>query len=175
MRKLFNRLDLLLNGFKVIAMRIRWKGALNIAIRQHLGKGLELRIYNKGKVAIKEYLYTRRHVLILSDGGEINIGKYVFLNQNVSITSRKNIIIGNHTTIGNNVVIVDHDHNKYVDGYIEKAIKIGNSVWIGANCTILKGVTIGDNSIIAAGSVVVYDVPANVIVAGVPATFLKEI
>lgn len=55
-----------------------------------------------------------------------------------------------------------------------KPIKIGNHVWIGTRVTILKGVTVGDNAIIAAGAVVTHDVPANSIVAGVPAKVINS-
>ncbi|MDE7192107.1 MAG: sugar O-acetyltransferase, partial [Clostridia bacterium] len=54
-------------------------------------------------------------------------------------------------------------------------VKIGNNVWIGAHATILSGVTIGDNAIIAAGAVVTKDVPQNTVVAGVPAKIIKKI
>ena len=56
-----------------------------------------------------------------------------------------------------------------------KDIHIGNKVWIGAGVVITKGVTIGDNSVVAAGAVVTHDIPANVIAAGVPAKVIKEI
>ena len=54
-------------------------------------------------------------------------------------------------------------------------VHIGNTVWIGGNCTILPGVTIGDNAVVAAGSVVTKDVPANAVVAGNPARVIKYI
>lgn len=61
------------------------------------------------------------------------------------------------------------------EGYIKsKPISIGDHVWIGLNATILKGVTIGEGSVIAAGSVVVKDVPAHTLVGGIPAKVLKE-
>ena len=60
-------------------------------------------------------------------------------------------------------------------GMIAKPIHIGKKVWLGANVTILQGVTIGDNAIVAAGAVVTKDVPANAIVGGVPAKVIKMI
>ena len=72
-------------------------------------------------------------------------------------------------------MIRDSDNHTIVrDGYTPTApIKIGNHVWIGVNCTILKGVTIGDGAIIAAGSVVTKDVPAHSLVGGVPAKVIR--
>ncbi len=75
------------------------------------------------------------------------------------------IKIGDYCRLGNNVVIVDHDHNfkSQDEEFLIGEITIGNRVWIGANCTILKGVHIGDDSVIAAGSVINKDVPAHTI------------
>ena len=56
-----------------------------------------------------------------------------------------------------------------------KPVKIGNNVWIGANCTVLAGVEIGDNSVIGAGSVVTKSIPKNVVAVGVPCKILREI
>jgi acetyltransferase-like isoleucine patch superfamily enzyme len=58
---------------------------------------------------------------------------------------------------------------------IPRSIHIGNNVWIGSNSTVLGGVTIGNNAVIAAGSVVTRDVPENTVVAGVPAKVIKEV
>ena len=80
--------------------------------------------------------------------------------------------------IGPNVTIVtiNHDINpKTRINAMPKPIKIGKNVWIGADCTILPGITIGDNSIIGAGSVVTKDVPYNVVVAGNTARIIKNI
>lgn len=74
----------------------------------------------------------------------------------------KRITIGEYCKFGNNLVIVDHDHdvNNSGEEFPGKAIEIGSHVWVGANCVILKGVKIGDQAVIAAGSVVRRDVPA---------------
>lgn len=97
-------------------------------------------------------------------GGKIVIADRVFINQNCYIVSADEIRIGTGTSIGPNVVIVDHDHDvKSIGNYKSSKIIIGNNVWIGANAIILRGVTIGDNSVIAAGSIVTKSVSSSVI------------
>ena len=88
------------------------------------------------------------------------------------------IEIGDNVLIGQQVVIatINHDLTPSIRANMFPApVKIGNSVWIGAHATILSGVTIGDNAVIAAGAVVTKDVPANAIVGGVPAKIIKQI
>ncbi len=109
------------------------------------------------KVDIKD------NCLIDAIGGKISFADNVFINRNGIIVSMESIEIGENTSIGPNVVIYDHDHDYLHDKrkYIFSKVKIGKNVWIGANCTILKGVTIGDNAIIAAGSIVNQNIPDN--------------
>lgn len=100
-------------------------------------------------------------------GGSIQLEDYVFINRNGIIVAMSDIRIGSHTSIGPNVVIYDHDHNykgNDDEKYLSEPIIIGKNVWIGANCTILKGVKIGDNAVIAAGTLVCSDVPENTLV-----------
>ena len=94
--------------------------------------------------------------------GRLNIGGHCFFNVNSSITCMKEITIGEYCKFGNNLVMVDHDHRmkEGTEEFPGAPIRVGNHVWIGANCVILKGVTIGDHAIIAAGSVVRKDVVA---------------
>lgn len=117
------------------------------------------------------------------DGAQIILGKRVALN-GVSITSRKRIVIEDGTIIAPNVIIVDTDFHKpwppeerfYGLGQEnDREVHIGKNVWIGMNSIILKGVTIGDNAMVAAGSVVTKPVPANTVVAGVPARVVREL
>lgn len=98
-----------------------------------------------------------------------------FFNSNIKIRCHEKIEIGEDVAISHDVTIMDSDaHEGLWEGYEKtKPIKVGNHVWIGTRVTILKGVTIGDNAIIAAGSVVTKDVPNNTIVAGVPAKIIK--
>ena len=111
-------------------------------------------------------------------GKNITIGDYVFINSGCKFQDQGGIYIGDGTFIGHNVVMatLDHDLDPEKRHILYPApIYVGKRVWIGSNVVITKGVTIGDNSVVAAGAVVNRDVPANVVVGGVPATVLKEI
>lgn len=108
---------------------------------------------------------TRNNVEInVRTGACLELGDNVFINSNSLITCRKHIQIGDNTIIGPNVCIFDNDH-KIEDGRVLQndydcdEVIIGNNVWIGAKSTILKGVKIGDNAVVSAGSVVVKDIP----------------
>lgn len=117
-----------------------------------------------GKITIEKEFHARRNVFLRAPGGKIHISRNVFMNHNVCITSMGNVYIGVGTTIANNVVIVDHDHDfrsGVATKYVIEDIYIGDRVWIGANCTILKGTRIGNDSVIAAGSTVKGEIPAN--------------
>ena len=113
------------------------------------------------------------------------IGEYSGMTNSI-IQCHKEIIIGNHVNIGAGCLIMDSnfhsadwhdrlDRKKDVDNRRNASIKIGDVVFIGARSIICKGVTIGDHSMIAAGSVVVKDVPANEVWGGNPAKFIKRI
>lgn len=111
-------------------------------------------------------------------GKNISIGKRVFINSGCRFQDQGGITIGDDALLGHNVVLATLNH--IVEPARRKdmtpaAIVIGKNVWIGSNTTILPGVTIGDNAIVAAGAVVTKDVPANTVVGGVPAKELKRI
>lgn len=92
------------------------------------------------------------------------------------IGSFKSITIGNNVRCGANTLITDSDwHNDDPRSGKEKAVFIEDNVWLGEGVKVLKGVTIGRNSLIGAGSVVTKDIPANVIAAGNPCKVLKTV
>lgn len=112
---------------------------------------------------------------------KISIGNDTILNNDIAIIAQCRIIIGEKCLIGDRTNIYDSDFHE-IDPSTRRIssgktvpINIGNNVWIGSLVTILKGVNIGDNSVIAANSVVTKDVPANTIVAGNPATIVRTI
>lgn len=111
-------------------------------------------------------------------GINIKLGKNVFINSGCCFQDHAGIEIGDGTLIGHQVVIATLNHAQDPVSRADmfpKPVKIGKNVWIGAHATILPGVTIGDNAIIAAGAVVTKDVEKNAVAGGVPAKKIKDI
>lgn len=113
-------------------------------------------------------------------GDNIQIGSDVTINYNCFLMDNAPITIGDHVLIGSYVGIYTIDHAIYpddrADGWCSNApVHIGNKVWIRSNATILPGVTIGEGSIIGAGSVVTKDIPENATAAGNPCRVIRTI
>jgi len=112
-------------------------------------------------------------------GQNIRIGRKVFINQCCTIYDMGGVDIGDLVMIGPNVSLITVGHalkpserRSYVES---KPIVIGRNVWIAAGVTIVGGVTVGENSVIAAGAVVTKDVPANALAAGNPARVIRSL
>lgn len=152
-------------------------------------------IDNNGEVVIEDGFIINSGVTSGIDGyiSKISVkrGAYLYLGKNSGMTNtiiqcHNNITIGENVNIGAGCLIMDSnfhsadwhdrlDRKKDVENPKNAPIKIGDVVFIGARSIICKGVTIGDHSMIAAGSVVVKDVPANEVWGGNPAKFIKKI
>ena len=154
------------------------------------GPETQIKIGNNGSMisssrrATASSLHSKVKLRTFMRGAEIKIGDNVGLN-GTSITARsKTITIGDGTMIAPNVIIVDSDfhalwppESRLLNPCPENDadVAIGTNVWIGINAIILKGVKIGDNSIVGAGSVVTKDIPSDCIFAGNPAKLIKKL
>lgn len=111
-------------------------------------------------------------------GKNINIGEGVFINACCHFQDHGGVTIGDGCQIGHNVVFATLNHELEPERRKTTRpapIVLGKNVWIGSNATILPGVTIGDNAVVAAGAVVTKDVAPDTVVGGVPAKFIKRI
>lgn len=113
-------------------------------------------------------------------GFHISIGEHFYANVDFFTIDSAEITIGDHVLIGPRCCIFTANHaidpeERAASAMYAKPVAIGDRVWLGGNVTILPGVTIGENSIIGAGSVVPKDIPANVIAAGNPCRVIREI
>jgi len=112
------------------------------------------------------------------DLGRIRIGNYCLICPGVRIGSAHEIVVGDNCMIASNAYVTDSDwHDIYNRISIGKTapVHIENNVWIGDSAIVCKGVTIGENSIVGAGAVVVDDIPANCVAAGNPARIVKQL
>lgn len=111
-------------------------------------------------------------------GKNITVGKNVFINACCHFQDHGGVSLGDGCQIGHNVVFATLNHGLAPEDRqttYPAPITLGKNVWVGSNSTILQGVTIGDNAVIAAGAVVTKDVPENTIVGGVPARIIRKI
>lgn len=128
---------------------------------------------------------TGKHVYIMpgfycDNGKNIHVGEDFLANYNVTILDIAPVHIGDYCMIGPNTLITTVNHPLSPEGRRAKMtqgtpVTLGDDVWIGGNCTILPGVTIGNNVIVAAGAVVTKDIPDNSVVAGIPARVIKTL
>lgn len=113
-------------------------------------------------------------------GHHVHFGKRVYANFNLTLVDDSHIYVGDYTMIGPNVTIATAGH-PILPELREKnyqyniPVHIGKNCWLGAGVVVLPGVTIGDNTVIGAGSIVTKDIPANVVAVGNPCRVLREI
>lgn len=111
-------------------------------------------------------------------GKNITLGKRIFINSGCTFQDQGGVTIGDDCLIGHNTVVAtlnhDLDPRRRADMHPEPVV-IGRNVWIGSNTTILPGVTIGDDAVVAAASVVTKDVPEKAIVVGSPAKVVRSV
>ena len=115
--------------------------------------------------------------LVSLPGGHLEIGNKVFVNYGTSLVSKVHLRIGDDCLIGSHVTVMDCDFHRVEDkGWDETGdeIVIDERVWIANRAMVLKGVRIGHDAVVAAGSVVTHDVPPRTLVAGVPAKIIRQ-
>lgn len=138
----------------------------------------KIEVFNKkAKVNIGKFVFIRKNASFRIDfDGVLIIGNNVFINDNCNINCVNRITIGKNTKIAPNVCINDHDHNykkNTSDHLVRGEVTIGDNVWIGSNVVILRNTHIGDNVVVAAGSVVKGTIPPNTIFINKRETELK--
>jgi acetyltransferase-like isoleucine patch superfamily enzyme len=111
-------------------------------------------------------------------GKNITLGKGIFINSGCKLQDQGGVVIGDQCLVGHNAVIATLNHDLVASRRADMhpaPVVVGRNVWIGSNVTVLPGVTIGDNAVVAAGSVVTKDVPADTLVVGTPARVVRSL
>lgn len=169
------------NPYELIRIaKVAWTSFSYRWIRRCVGRGTVVGegtvMVNSANIAIgSNCLLQDRVYLRAGIDGHIVLDEGAALNSFVQMYGHGGIHIGKNSQVGPNTVLTTTGHD-YVSGNLESeysAIRIGERVWIGANCTILGGVTIGDQAVIGAGAVVTKDIPARCVAVGVPARVVR--
>ena len=136
-----------------------------------LGMGYEAKLCINGNVSAGPGV-----AIVILKNACLELGNNVYINSNSTIICGRHIRIGEYTQISWNVEICDTDFHRIVeqDSTISEPIEIGANTLIGRRAMIMKGVRVGDGSVVAAGAIVTKDVPQNSLVAGVPARIIKS-
>ncbi|MFY2249307.1 acyltransferase [Priestia megaterium] len=166
----------MVNILKISYWKVRYGKKLSIGMIQTFER-VRIELIGKAKVRVGNYTQNREKLYIGVSNGTLTIGNHCFFNINSSVTCMEKIDIGDYCKFGNNLVIVDHDHNfrTSTPEFISKPIVIGKNVWVGANVTILRGTEIGDNCVIGAGSVVKGKIDANSIYFSKQNTIMRNV
>ena len=145
-----------------------------------LGPGCSLEVGPKATLDIGRWAWIGHGCKIRSHEGSVSIGAKTVLGQECTISSFQHVSIGRECVVADRVMLIDFDHGIVeverpirLQGIYKRDVRVGNNVWIGYGACVLRGVTVGDNAVIGTNAVVTRDVPANAVVAGVPARILR--
>jgi acetyltransferase-like isoleucine patch superfamily enzyme len=144
------------------------------------GRGLELQIARNARIEFGRFVWLGDGTKVRCHEGLVEIGAKTVIGQECTISAYQRVRIGEQCVIADRAMFIDFDHGVVeverpirVQGIYKRDIEVGSNVWIGYGACILRGVRIGDNSIVGTNSVVTKDVPANAVVAGIPARVIR--
>jgi acetyltransferase-like isoleucine patch superfamily enzyme len=144
------------------------------------GRGLELEIARRGEVRFGRFVWIGDGSKIRCHEGVVEIGEKTVMGQECTISAYQRVRIGAECVIADRAMFIDFDHGVVEverpirrQGIYKRDVEVGSNVWIGYGACILRGVRVGDNSIVGTNTVVTKDVPANAVVAGVPARIVR--
>ena len=144
------------------------------------GRGLELEIAVKGRVDFGRFVWIGDKTKIRCHEGRVEIGDKTVMGQECTISAYQHVRIGQQCVIADRAMFIDFDHGVVEverpirqQGIYKRDVIVGSNVWVGYGACVLRGVSVGDNSIIGTNSVVTKDVPANAVVAGIPARIIR--
>jgi acetyltransferase-like isoleucine patch superfamily enzyme len=145
-----------------------------------LGRGLELKIESRGEIRFGRFVWIGDGTKIRCHEGVVEIGAKTVMGQECTISAYQRVRIGEECVIADRAMFIDFDHGMVeverpirLQGIYKRDVEVGNNVWIGYGACILRGVSIGDNSVIGTNAVVTKDVPANAVVGGIPARIIR--
>jgi len=161
-------------------LKLRWRGRFKTDGLCFVCPGVKFEIGRDASVSLGRWSWLGHDCKIRAHQGEISIGAKSVLGQECTISCYQRVSIGRECIIADRVMMIDFDHGMVEverpireQGIYKRDVNVGHNVWIGYGACVLRGVSVGNNSVIGTNAVVTYDVPDNAIVAGVPARIIR--
>jgi acetyltransferase-like isoleucine patch superfamily enzyme len=161
-------------------LKLRWRGRLRTDGLCFVGPGVKFEIGRGASVTLGRWSWIGHGCKVRVHEGELMIGAKTVLGQECTISAYQHISIGRECIVADRVMMIDFDHGMVEverpireQGIYKRDVNIGHNVWIGYGACLLRGVQVGDNSVIGTSSVVTCDVPANAVVGGIPAKVIR--
>jgi acetyltransferase-like isoleucine patch superfamily enzyme len=185
--RFLSRQGMLNRRYGLLLVRYLWRRSFTAAGRRwrtnglvFFGRGLELEIAAKGRVDFGRFVWIGDGTKIRCHEGRVEIGDKTVMGQECTISAYQHVRIGEQCVIADRAMFIDFDHGVVEverpirqQGIYKRDVVVGSNVWIGYGACVLRGVSVGDNAIVGTNSVVTKDVPANAVVAGIPARIIR--
>jgi acetyltransferase-like isoleucine patch superfamily enzyme len=162
-------------------LKLRYRGRLKTDGICFICPDVTLEIGPHATLRIGRWAWIGHGCKIRAHEGEVSIGAKSVLGQECTITSFQHVSIGRECIIADRVMLIDFDHGVTeverpirAQGIYKRGVRVGHNVWIGYGACILRGATVGDNSVIGTSAVVTKTVPANAVLGGVPARVIRR-
>ncbi len=161
-------------------LKLRYRGRLQTDGLCFICPGVKLEIGRGAKLRIGRWAWVGHGSKIRVHEGEVSIGAKTVMGQECTISAFQHISIGRECIVADRVMLIDFDHGVTeverpirLQGIYKRDVRVGHNVWMGYGACVLRGVTVGENSVIGTSAVVAKDVPANAVVGGVPARVIR--
>lgn len=161
-------------------LKLRWRGRLQTDGLCFVGPGVTFEIGRRARVHLGRWSWIGHGSKIRAHEGEVRIGAKTVLGQECTISAYQHVSIGRECVIADRAMFIDFDHGVVeverpvrLQGIYKRDVRIGHNVWIGYGACVLRGVTVGDNTVLGTYAVCVSDVPDNAVVGGVPAKLIR--
>jgi acetyltransferase-like isoleucine patch superfamily enzyme len=162
-------------------LKLRWRGRLEFDGIAFVCPNVTFEIGKNAKVRIGRWSWLGHGTKVRAHEGEVLIGARSVLGQECTISAFQHVSIGRECIVADRVMLIDFDHGMVEverpvrkQGIYKRDVRVGHNVWIGYGACILRGVTVGDNSVIGTSAVVTRDVAPNSVVGGVPAKLIRR-
>ncbi len=165
---------------RFLLLKLRYRGRLQTDGLCFICPRVQLEIGRGATLRIGRWAWIGHGSKIRVHEGEVEIGAKTVIGQECTISAFQHVSIGRECILADRVMLIDFDHGVTevdrpirLQGIYKRDVRIGHNVWIGYGACVLRGVSVGDNSVIGTNSVVTREVPENAVVGGVPARIIR--